>query len=190
MKSKRQLIFETAARLFHRQGFKGTSLQEIAKEVGMEAPSLYNHIQSKSEILSILLLTLASRFDKGMDAIASSSLSPIDKLKKLVGLHVSLTLENGNAMALMLSDWIYLGDEARAEYLRMKDEYEERFRQILEKGIEEGQLRQMDQNLMMFSILSTLRSLYAWTAKYSEYNPIELEIQISGALLDGVLADS
>ncbi|MBP8764383.1 MAG: helix-turn-helix transcriptional regulator, partial [Ferruginibacter sp.] len=40
-----------AAMLFRKNGFTSTSMQHIAAELGVEAPSLYNHITGKAQLL-------------------------------------------------------------------------------------------------------------------------------------------
>jgi len=186
MKSKKQEILDKAAELFYLQGFKGTSLQTLAKAMGMEAPSLYNHITSKNELLELLLLPLAEKFCEGISAIHDSSLSALLKLEKLIALHVKLTVEHPYAMGLMLREYIYLGDKTKAHYLQLRNTYEASFRSILLAGIEKGELKALDIDLMLFVLLSTLRSLYAWYLKNRDYNVGELEQQIQANLMEGV----
>ena len=186
MKSKKQEIVEKASQLFYENGFKGTSLKVLAESVGMEAPSLYNHISNKNELLELLLLPLADEFCKRISVIESSSLSTVQKLEKLVSLHVNLTVEHPYAMGLMLREYIYLPAIPKAQYKELRDKYERVFRHILQSGIEKGELKSLDIDLMLFSLLSTLRSLYAWYLRNKEYNVIELEQQVQVSLLKGV----
>lgn len=51
----RQLILETAARLFRRDGYASTTLRAIAGHCGMQAGSLYYHFSSKDEIVTAVL---------------------------------------------------------------------------------------------------------------------------------------
>ena len=51
-------IMEASLRLFSEKGFKGTSIREIAKTVGIKGSSIYNHFSSKEDILK----SLFSRF--------------------------------------------------------------------------------------------------------------------------------
>ncbi len=55
--SKKDVITQKAAALFMKKGFHSTSMRDIAEAIGVEAPSLYNHIESKSEILKDICLT-------------------------------------------------------------------------------------------------------------------------------------
>ena len=47
-------ILDIAAGLFARNGYDGVSLREIARKVGIQESSLYNHFKSKGEILETL----------------------------------------------------------------------------------------------------------------------------------------
>ena len=185
--SRKQQILEEAAKLFRTRGFKGASLRQIAEKVGMEGPSLYNHIKSKHELLSILVMSNARQFNDRISEIHSSSLSSLDKIDRVISLHIELTLVNPDAMALMLSEWTHLESEERLEYVRLRDSYESQFKEILEQAMSDGDVVQMDVNFMLFMILSTLRSLYAWCARYKNYNRLEMEAYLKQGILKGIL---
>lgn len=188
-KSRKQEILDAAARLFRKQGYQGTSLEAIAGAVGMKAPSLYNHINSKHDLLAELLLGVAHGFQTGMAAVISTSLAPRAKLEQLIRLHVHLTTQHPDAIALVISEWSHLSQAERTTFLRLRDAYERDFRQVLKDGMALGQFKLLDVELTLFTLLSTLRSLYAWYARYQQYNPIELEAQLIGALLEGICAE-
>ena len=48
-------IRAAAVRVIAKHGFQAASLRDIAKEVGIQAPSLYNYIKSKEKLLFELL---------------------------------------------------------------------------------------------------------------------------------------
>ena len=50
-----QQIFDSAVELFHRKGYAGTSIREIARMAGIKESSIYNHYKSKEEILDCIL---------------------------------------------------------------------------------------------------------------------------------------
>jgi AcrR family transcriptional regulator len=52
---RRQLILESAARLFGEHGYAGTTLDEIAKESNVTKPILYRHFASKKALYLALL---------------------------------------------------------------------------------------------------------------------------------------
>ncbi len=53
--STRQRILDVATDLFISQGYDGTSLREIAEQVGVTKAALYYHFASKAEIVAALL---------------------------------------------------------------------------------------------------------------------------------------
>ncbi|MDN5797909.1 MAG: TetR/AcrR family transcriptional regulator [Intrasporangium sp.] len=54
----REQILEVALRRFTEQGYNGTSLREIAEELGVTKAALYYHFRTKEQILQSLLSTL------------------------------------------------------------------------------------------------------------------------------------
>ena len=185
-KSRKQEILDCAAQLFRKQGFKGTSVKEIAGAIGIEPPSLYNHISSKNKILEELLMQMAHLFTQGMTEISDSSLSPLEKLEKLVGLHVRLTVQHTDAIALITGEWVHLSNDAKPAYLSLRNDYEQKFKSILEEAQQLQQIRIIDIDIALFSMLSTLHWLYSWYSRQDNVNPIELEKQIITCLIKGL----
>ena len=80
MSTRREEIKNAAARLFRKRGYKATSMRDIAEAVGIKAASIYNHIKSKQELLSDLLMEIAIIFTKEMEMIQNTSLDANQKL--------------------------------------------------------------------------------------------------------------
>lgn len=53
--STRERILDAALQCFAEQGYSRTSMRQLAAQVGMRAPSLYNHFANKREIMQGLL---------------------------------------------------------------------------------------------------------------------------------------
>lgn len=51
----KEKIFDSAYKLFAIHGYEGTSLSQIANEVGIKKPSIYAHFKSKEEIFTTIL---------------------------------------------------------------------------------------------------------------------------------------
>lgn len=57
----RQLILQTAEVHFMRDGYKGTSTRQIAKEIGITQPNLYHHFKNKESLYIAVLEMVASK---------------------------------------------------------------------------------------------------------------------------------
>ena len=161
-------------------------MQDIATELNIKAASLYNHIQSKHEILQKLLVDGGELFAKGMSEIQGSSLPAIEKLERLIALHVRLSIEHTDLMALMMVEWRHLEEPVMTQYKNLRDNYENDFRHMLQDAIAEEKLEGVHQEIALFSMLTTLQRLYAWYDKRSGINALDLEKHTIKCLLDGI----
>lgn len=65
----KQKILEKALELFSTRGYDAVSVGEIAKAVGIKAPSLYNHFPSKQAIFDAIVENTAAHYEKDTDGI-------------------------------------------------------------------------------------------------------------------------
>lgn len=184
--NRKDEIIQTAALLFKEKGYSAVTMRDIAKAMGIKAASLYNHIKSKQEILSEIIISLAERFTLGMDAILDSETSSIEKLKSIIALHVYITSNNQSGMASLNSDWMHLDDKLEY-YLKLRKEYEDNFRHIIKEGVRNGELSDVNIEVVLFSILSTLRSLYVWIPKKEHLPEKSLAEDLGSVLLKGIV---
>jgi len=65
----KNLIIKKALDLFSERGYDAVSVDQIAKEVGIKAPSLYNHYPSKQAIFDAIFEDVAKRYEEDTDKI-------------------------------------------------------------------------------------------------------------------------
>ena len=79
----RDLILDTAERVFHRRGVSRTSLQEIAQEAGLTRGAIYWHFQNKGDIFNAMMqrvtLPMEATFKGPQQQIA-----PLDQIRASV----------------------------------------------------------------------------------------------------------
>lgn len=183
--TRKDQIIRISASLFKEKGYSAVTMRDIAKTMGIKAASLYNHIASKQEILSNIIISLAEEFTEGMTVIKNSDLNCIEKLKQIVKLHVNITSKNQFEMASLNNDWMHL-EEKLNYYLTLRKNYEDDFRKIIQVGINNEELANANAEVMLFSVLSTLRSLYIWLPSKEVLNANELSIKLSQVLINGI----
>ena len=62
--STKERILDAALTLFAANGYNGTSVEQIAKAVGIKAPSLYKHYKGKEDILNALIDSSEARYEE------------------------------------------------------------------------------------------------------------------------------
>ena len=82
--SKKDVIITKAASLFRTKGFSAATMRELADAVGIEAPSLYNHIGSKSEILQAICFKVAGEFTTQLAAAEIQAVSNSNKIELII----------------------------------------------------------------------------------------------------------
>ncbi len=182
-------IITVAAKLFKEKGYSAVTMRDIAQAMDIKAASLYNHIKSKQEILVLIIIEIAEEFTRTMDEVVSSEESTIKKIEKIIQLHIDITLLDANALACLNNDWMHLADEQLIYFVKMREDYEEKFRAIIKKGIADGEIKNLNLEVIIFSTLSTLRTLYLWYGKKKSPDPIVLKSNMIQVLLKGIMVE-
>lgn len=185
--SRREEIIAAAASLFKEKGYVGVSVRDIAQAMDMKAASLYNHIENKQEILSVLVLGLARDFTSGMAAIQEMSISPLQQIEKVIELHIDITVTQSEALAALNNDWMHLEGDDLEEFVALREGYEDDVRGIIKEGIRIGQIQPRHPEVILFSILSTLRTLYLWYQKRGKLDVNILKKDMVAVLLRGIV---
>jgi len=185
--SRKDEIIKAAAVLFEEKGYSAVTMRDLATAMGIKAASLYNHIQSKQEILSTIIIDLAEAFTSGMNAIVASDKSTIEKLENIIDLHIDVTFRNADGLASLNNDWMHLEEENLQYFEKMRHDYEENFRNIVKKGIAQEEIGAYNVEIIVFSTLSTLRTLYLWYPKQKEIEADVLKHDMISVLLNGIV---
>lgn len=179
-------IITIAAKLFKEKGYSAVTMRDIAQAMNIKAASLYNHIKSKQEILVLIIIEIAEEFTSLMNEIVSSNTTVVNKIERVIQLHIDITLRNADALACLNNDWMHLTDDELNYFVKMRAEYEENFRKIINEGVLTGELKNSNQEVVVFSILSALRTMYLWYDKTKVLDARTLKNTITTVFLSGV----
>ena len=184
--AKRELILTEAAKLFKDRGYGGTSMRDLAGQVGMEAASMYNHIKSKDELLDSICFRISDTYISQLAAIEATDSSYRDKIKALVRLHIQLMVEDGAAVSVANHDWKYLPEPRLTEFKQARKSYERGFAALIEAGIAAGEFRPVNASVALFTVLSAVRWVELWYRPGRGLSAKELENNIITVLLGGL----
>ncbi len=180
-------IVNVSARLFKEKGYSAVTMRDIAQAMDIKAASLYNHITSKQEILVLIIIEIAEEFTAIMNEVVLSKETTISKIERIIQLHIDITLRDADALACLNNDWMHLADIELQYFVKMRDDYEQNFRAIVQKGIDEGEIKNLNIEVIIFSTLSTLRTLYLWYGKKKNLKPNVLKSNMIQVLLHGIV---
>ncbi len=180
-------IITIAAQLFKEKGYSAVTMRDMAQAMNIKAASLYNHIKSKQEILVLIIIEIAEEFTNTMLQIVNSEETTIQKLEKVIQLHIDITLRNPDALACLNNDWMHLADAELSYFIKMREDYEDNFRTIIKQGIANNEIKNLNIEVIIFSTLSTLRTLYLWYGKKKSPNAEVLKSNMIEVLLNGII---
>ena len=183
--TRKDEIIKTAAKLFKEKGYSAVTMRDLATAMGIKAASLYNHIQSKQEILKEIIISLAEEFTQGIEVIYNSEKNSLDKLSQIITLHVNITTNNTPGMATLNNDWMHLENQL-AYYIQLRNNYETTFLNIIKEGVSASEIKKVNPEIVMFTMLSTLRSLYLWIPKKEDLHANDLANNLSTILIQGI----
>ncbi len=184
-KTKKQIVIEAAARLFRDKGYAAASMRDLAKDVGMRTSSLYNHINSKEGVLQKICFDNANKFLDGITAIEREHSNPLDQLRALIALHIRIATNDLTSATVFNDEWRHLTEPHLSQFTALRKNYEDRFRKIIETGIQQGIFTNVDTHIALQTVLSALRWVYYHRPK-NPLNPNKLEHQITMLLLNGI----
>lgn len=184
--SKREYIISEAAKLFKEKGYKAASMRELAARVGVEAASLYNHIQSKEDLLNAICMNVAIRYTSHISDIENQDSTVIDKIEKLLRFHVREMMDNYEEVYVTDHDWRNMDEPHLSEYREMRRNYRKRFASIVQQGIDNNEIKAVDANSSVMIFINAIAAVDQWHRIVHKVNRDDLEENIVAILVDGI----
>jgi len=148
--------------LIYKHGYETMNLRDLAREVGIQAGSLYNHISSKQSLLFDLMRTHQESVLDGCRAALGDLTDPILQLRAFARFHVSYHITrkqdvyvgNFELRSLEPDNYRFITEERRS--------YELILIQIIEKGQKTGAFDAGDVKVAAYGILAMLTGVCTW----------------------------
>lgn len=185
--SKRDLITQKAASLFKKKGYQSSSMRELAEMIGVEAPSLYNHIGGKSELLQSICFKVADAFTAHLESTETITGTAPHRLETIVRFHIRMMLNNFNEVYVANHEWKNLAEPYLGIFLNQRRTYEKKIIDLVQLGIQNQQLRNRNPYVAVLTILSALRGLEFWQQHKKNIDNQVLENDMVAHLLEGII---
>jgi len=189
-KTKKEIVFEAAGKLFMEKGYLAASMRELADRVGLEqASSLYSHLKSKEEVLRKICFDNAYKFINGISEIEKKEISSAQKIKQLISLHIRVAIDDFTSVTVFNDEWRHLSEPYLRDFLALRRDYENRFKQIIEEGISSGEFKKTHSTVALYTMLTSVRWIHYWYNEERNLSLEALEKDISTLLLKGLEKD-
>jgi AcrR family transcriptional regulator len=141
-----QSVREAALTLFAQRGYHGTALRDIANEVGIRTPSLYNHIESKQELLRGILLTTTEQVWSDFETAVEGVSAVGERLRRAVVTYAMRHAIHRREALIVNRDVESLDEPARSDVMALRRRHECAVREIIIEGVGAGVFRVKDRS--------------------------------------------
>ena len=183
----REDILEAAAQVFRHKGFHGASMQDIAKAVNLQKPSLYHHVSSKQEILLELLDRALELLLERISPIAAQNIPAEDRLRQMIREYLQILVENIDLSAVLLFEHRSLEGKQHARHVPNRDKFEALWRSVLADGVRTRKFVCEDISIATRAILGIMNWTITWYRPHGDLTITEIADQYSNLLLNGLL---
>jgi AcrR family transcriptional regulator len=157
-------LLEAARDLFVINGYAAVSMREIALKMGINAGAIYNHFPSKQEILFRLLQDhmldlldqwkiLRAKYEQESDQLI---------LQTFVNFHIAFHVDKSKEVFISYMELRSLNSTNFLIISKLRDDYENVLRKILEVGKKNKNLNFKDAEITTKALLGMLSSLTHW----------------------------
>ncbi|HUQ65681.1 MAG TPA: TetR/AcrR family transcriptional regulator [Flavitalea sp.] len=183
---RKEVILEKAAHLFRKNGFNATSMRDLAENVGVEAASLYNHINSKAELLQEICFRIANKFTNHMDEVMSSDQSAIVKIEAILRFHIRQMIHNFEEVYVSDREWKHLTDPYLSNFKGQRRTHRQRIASIIEEGISKGEIKKIDAPTAVLILLHAVSGIESWHRSRQKISGELLEQNMILILIEGL----
>jgi AcrR family transcriptional regulator len=184
----RDTILRAATKLFGQRSYPGTTMRDIATEVGILAGSLYAHISSKEALLVEIIDDGIGHFITDVrKAAADAGPEPDLKIRAMVAAHVAVVAANPERTLIVFHQWRYLGEDQQKKVRQRRRVFEGLFKKVIEEGVAAGIFADsIDTRVARLTILGALNWTPEWLSPDGPEKPAEVADHISDVLLAGL----
>lgn len=184
--SKKDVISQKASLLFMKKGFTATSMRDIASAIGVEAPSLYNHIESKHEILKDICFRIARLFTGYLREVEQSPKPSLSKIEDIIRFHISVMIEEYEDFYISGHEWKHLQEPFLNDFKSQRQNYLTRLAAILQNGIDNREINDISPSVAVLTILSAISGIENWQRSRNKVHSKLLEENMVTILVEGL----
>ncbi|GAB3907551.1 TetR/AcrR family transcriptional regulator [Kibdelosporangium lantanae] len=180
-------LLAEATRLFARQGFDRTSVQEIVEAAGVTKGAMYHYFGSKDDLLhEIYGRVLRQQMDR-LEKIAASGAPAATRLAEAAADVVVSTIENLDDVRIFYASMHHLTPAKQRTVRAERRRYHERFRGIVEEGQQAGVFRvDVPADLVVDYFFGAIHHLGVWYRRGGSLSPADMATHYTKLLISSL----
>jgi AcrR family transcriptional regulator len=159
---KRERILEEAVKLFYERGFTGTTLDDIAAELGVTKPFIYTHFRGKVDLLAALC---KPTIELSLAAVANAAAlpgTPTERLRHAITDFTKVVLQRQPNIAIYFREEKNLSPDALAEINGLRRQFDHVLSGLLIEGAASGEFEIEDHSLAALALGGMISWAYTW----------------------------
>jgi AcrR family transcriptional regulator len=161
---QRRTVLETAAEIFSEKGFRGASMADVARALGVTRPALYYYFDSKEQILTSLVKEVTLYIQELGDSVEDETRDPAETLFEMVKNNALFIIRNPVLFRVVERCENDFRQSTKQLNTRGKRRIFEEFKATIVRGIRSGHFKDIDPSVAAFSVIG-LCSWSAWWFK-------------------------
>lgn len=158
-----QRIIDVSVDLFHKKGYRTTTLDDVSGELGVTKAALYHYVSSKENLLSIVYIQALENIFKNINDLTSPDLKPDEKLRLIIRNHIKeIIIKNLPLFFVFFSEENQLQEDDYKRIQAQKKKYTSIIEEIIKEGIAQGIFSDADPRLLAFGIIGMCNWIYTW----------------------------
>lgn len=158
---KRTALLREAARAFSARGYHDTSLDDVAKTLGVTKPALYYYVTNKQEILFECHMLAQDLGNVAYDYATENGKTGRERIVLVCSRYIELITSEIGSCAV-LSEFAALEPKNRAIIARRRDEFQKKFSDLIDAGVRDGSIRSVDARMTVFFFMGAINWMTQW----------------------------
>jgi TetR/AcrR family transcriptional regulator, cholesterol catabolism regulator len=183
-------VVHTAIAVFCRQGYAGTSVQDIANALGMPKATLYHYISSKEDLLAQIFTLASDDVEVLTTEVTKLDLPAVDRLRLFISGYVYLTTVELERTIIYSREWRYLAGALRDSVIARRVMLDEFLIGLIDAAKASGDVQaELDTKRAAYFIWGAVSSLPDWYRRSGPDTPHQIAWTYSVLALRVVLSD-
>ena len=159
---KRRVLIREAGKAFRKDGFHNTSLDDVARALGVSKTALYRYVTDKNEILYECHNMALEAGEIILAKAQADHESCVEVIRAFVLEYVSFLNSNLGSYAVLAEPLTSLRDRERKVLSARRRKFDAAMRDIVGKAIQAGEIADKDPALIVAFFMGTINSLSRW----------------------------